>query len=87
MVHKGKSLTRKGLPECRNGCVRAGEHEKATGEHPSAGAQWLSLAQFLPGRAQGRDGTLPTKYPSPLPLFYRCCQPLIWRKSPLHESS
>ncbi|MEI0907676.1 hypothetical protein VUS71_32355, partial [Pseudomonas aeruginosa] len=75
MVHKGKSLTRKGLPECRNGCVRAGEHEKATGEHPSAGAQWLSLAQFLPGRAQGRDGTLPTKYPSPLPLFYRCCQP------------
>ena len=30
MVHKGKSPTRKGLPEGRNGCVRAGEHEKAT---------------------------------------------------------
>ncbi|WP_211916192.1 hypothetical protein, partial [Pseudomonas aeruginosa] len=35
----------------------------------------LSLAQFLPGKAQDQDGTLPTKYPSPLPLFYRCCQP------------
>ncbi|MFF6496731.1 hypothetical protein ACET5B_32825, partial [Pseudomonas aeruginosa] len=52
MVHKGKSPTRKGLPEGRKGCVRAGEHEKATGEHPPAGAQWLSLAQFLPGKAQ-----------------------------------
>jgi len=41
MVHKGKSPTRKGLPEGRKGCVRAGEHEKATGEHPPAGAPWL----------------------------------------------
>lgn len=37
MVHKGKSPTRKGLPEGRKGCVRAGEHEKATGERPPAG--------------------------------------------------
>lgn len=30
MVHKGKSPTRKGLPEGRKGCDRASEHEKAT---------------------------------------------------------
>ncbi|MCM8577167.1 hypothetical protein NFH48_30840, partial [Pseudomonas aeruginosa] len=38
MVHKGKSSTRKGLPEGRNGCVRAGERqEKATGSRPATG--------------------------------------------------
>lgn len=35
MVHKGKSPTRKGLPEGRNGCVRPGERtEKAIGSRP-----------------------------------------------------
>lgn len=38
MVHKGKSPTRKGLPEGRKGCVRAGERqEKATGSRPATG--------------------------------------------------